>query len=112
MSDKYILNSQGEPEPCDDLHVWARSFETDRRVARDEINGRIVSTVFLGIDHNFNGGEPLIWETMVFPSEDNFNEEDADRCGGSRADAQAMHNRMVAKVKDRQQQPEPEPSTR
>lgn len=27
-----------------------------------------VSTVFLGLDHNFGGGPPLIFETMIFPS--------------------------------------------
>jgi len=33
---------------------WATWFETgDRRVARKEIGDIAISTVFLGIDHNF-----------------------------------------------------------
>ena len=27
----------------------------------------LVSTVWLGLDHNYDGGKPLIFETMVFP---------------------------------------------
>lgn len=30
-------------------------------------NGARVSTVFLGLDHNFgSGGPPILWETMIF----------------------------------------------
>lgn len=25
-----------------------------------------MSTVFLGLDHNFSGGEPILFETMIF----------------------------------------------
>ena len=64
----YILNEQGEPVLEPDFLVWARWFETaDRRVARDVIDGVIVSTVFLGLDHRFIGdGPPVLYESMVF----------------------------------------------
>lgn len=71
MSDKYILVGQ-TPVPCDDVLEWARWFETtDRVVFQDEIGQHLVSTVFLGLDHNFmrritGVGEPLLFETMVF----------------------------------------------
>lgn len=40
------------------------------RVALDEIAGvGTLSTVWLGIDHNFCGGAPLIFETMAFSVE-------------------------------------------
>lgn len=61
-----------EPVPCEDLFEWARWFErTDRRVAFTEFkNGVQVSTVFLGIDHNFMSEiEPLLFETCVFYKE-------------------------------------------
>ena len=29
--------------------------------------GKLVSTVWLGLDHSFGGGPPVIFETMVFP---------------------------------------------
>ena len=62
---KYIL-VDGEPRPAE-LMEWARWFETaDRTVARTERDGITVSTVFLGVDHNFSpAGPPVLWETMV-----------------------------------------------
>ena len=45
-------------------------FETYRRVAETDIGPYWVSTVWLGLDHNFSSkGPPLIFETMVFPGE-------------------------------------------
>lgn len=46
-----------------------RSCESagERGVVRNEIGKVTVSTVFLGLDHNFQGvGPPVLWETMVF----------------------------------------------
>ncbi len=49
------------------LMNWVKWFETaDRIVAKDEFEGVVVSTVFLGIDHNWGEGDPLLYETMVF----------------------------------------------
>jgi hypothetical protein len=64
----YILNDAGDPVQELDILAWARWFQTaDRTIARDELPGDVtVSTVFLGIDHNFGGGRPLLFETMVF----------------------------------------------
>lgn len=64
----YILNGRGEPEPAD-LFVWARWFEASgrlRQIGQTQIGEAEVSTVFLGIDHSFGHGRPLLWETMVF----------------------------------------------
>lgn len=43
-------------------------FETeDRRVGNTKtLYGERLSTVFLGLDHSFGGGRPLIFETMLF----------------------------------------------
>jgi hypothetical protein len=57
-----------EPVPCT-LMEWAEWFEQKgdhRRVALDKKYGIIVSTVFLGLDHNWGGGPPLLFETMIF----------------------------------------------
>jgi hypothetical protein len=69
----YILDEHGNPQPCDDLMTWARWFKTaDRTVSNDYDEGDEgktirVSTVFLGLDHNFIGsGPPILYETMVF----------------------------------------------
>ncbi|CAB3940093.1 hypothetical protein [Ectopseudomonas oleovorans] len=41
--------------------------EGDRRVAETWIDDVRISTVFLGLDHNHAlGGDPLLFETMVF----------------------------------------------
>lgn len=52
-----------------DWMTWARWFENieNRRIAVTEIDTNIeVSTVFLGLDHNFFGNAaPLLFETMI-----------------------------------------------
>lgn len=65
----YILDEKRNPILSDDLSEWAQwlSFDNKRRVNKTEINGFIVSTVFLCIDHNWSGrGRPVLFETMVF----------------------------------------------
>jgi hypothetical protein len=65
----YILVDK-EPVPVDDVLEWARMFEGDRHVGNTTIKDVVVSTVFLGIDHNFRpDGPPLLFETMVFGGE-------------------------------------------
>lgn len=38
----------------------------ERKVANDEVGHYRVSTVCLVVDHNWGGGPPLIFETMIF----------------------------------------------
>ena len=54
-----------------------------------------VSTVFLGIDHNHFGGEPLLFETMIFGGE---NEYEMTRCS-TWEEAEAQHNEMIGRLK-------------
>lgn len=58
-----------------DLQTWAellhqqgydRLASTRFKLGTHEIH---VSTVWLGLDHSFNGGPPLIFETMIFGGE-------------------------------------------
>lgn len=67
MSDKYIL-VDGEPVLEPNLYKWGEWLETsDRRIARTVIDAStFVSTVFLGLDHQYGHGPPLLFETMVF----------------------------------------------
>jgi hypothetical protein len=49
--------------------AWIASFEDEdaKRIADDKVGDAWVSTVWLGLDHNFLGnGPPIIFETMVF----------------------------------------------
>lgn len=65
-TDKYILKGH-TPVLEPDLLKWAHWFETaDRRVEYTRRYRVTVSTVFLGLDHSFDRGTPILFETMVF----------------------------------------------
>jgi hypothetical protein len=50
------------------------------------------------MDHQWGEGPPILWETMVFGGP---MDQEQDRCGGSREQAEAMHAHMVKRVKER-----------
>lgn len=95
---KFILNATGEPVPEPDLMTWGKWMETAQRSVADERIGETrISTVFLGLDHNYTPGDPpILWETMIFGGPLNH---DMDRCAGSREQAEAMHARMLEKMR-------------
>lgn len=99
MSNKYILDENGEAIPCNDLLAWAKWYErADRRVASWKSPlGANVSTVFLTMDHSFHdGGAPVLWETMIFGGQhDQYQERYT-----TRAAALQGHERAVQMVKD------------
>lgn len=81
--DHYILGGEDGHQaiPVSDIMEWGRMFERGERriVARTTVRqpNRLmwalglrpdywVSTVFLGLNHNFGDGPPHIFETMVF----------------------------------------------
>lgn len=65
----YILDGKNVVE-CDDILKWGAWFEkSNRRVAKTEDGDISVSTVFLGIDHSFGDGPPMLFETMIFGGE-------------------------------------------
>lgn len=51
-----------------DMDAWARAFEdTPARIVGSDYIGDIhVSTVWLGLNHAWGDGPPLIFETMIF----------------------------------------------
>lgn len=66
----YILNADKTVSKVEYALEWAKQFEflQDQRIVALTIvpyKGR-VSTVFLGIDHNWGDGPPILFETMVF----------------------------------------------
>lgn len=98
MSDWYILKGK-TPVKVDMLEA-AAWFETDRekkrRIGYDEINGQRVSTVFLGLDHGWGGGPPVLFETMIF---DGPNDSWQDRyC--TYEEAEAGHKKVCEKVRN------------
>ncbi len=91
MTNKYILDGK-TVVPTDDLLAWGRWLEAaDRRVDQTVIDGFRVSTVFMGLDHRFGEGEPLLFETMVFRVGSGADLW-AERCS-TWEQAEAMHER-------------------
>lgn len=67
----------------------------NRIVKQDRFAGILVSTVFLGLDHNYGDGLPLLWETMIFNGEhDQYQERYSSKEG-----ALAGHQEAVALVR-------------
>ncbi len=65
----YILDDEGNPVIENDFMKWSEWFATtDRTVCFQTVGeGVTISTVFLGLDHNFwDDGPPVLWETMIF----------------------------------------------
>jgi len=60
----YILDGKN-PIPCFDMTLWG-SKNNNRQVGLFKFGEVIVSTVFLGMDHSFNGSTPVLFETMIF----------------------------------------------
>ncbi len=72
----WIWNRVDPPYKVYDLIEWAQQFgKYSRRVDQtsffpDNIDMEVrVSTVFLGIDHQYGEGKPILWETMIFGGE-------------------------------------------
>lgn len=67
MDSRYILKGH-KPILCNDLIKWAKWVaRASRHVAKTQVSEDIkVSTVFLGLDHNFGEGDPILFETVVF----------------------------------------------
>jgi len=91
----YIL--EGHKAVPVDLMTWAEWFEKNngnRHVADETIEGVRISTVFLGLDHAYGGGPPMIFETMVF---DGPLDQEQDRCS-TWEEAEATHAKMKERV--------------
>ena len=71
MMEKYVLVGH-TPIRCDNILEFCLFFSNgyNRRVEFTQINEDIVvNTVFLGLDHQWGNGPPLLFETMVFGGE-------------------------------------------
>lgn len=99
------LLSPGHPDEQDlaNLRMWETLLgDSDyKRIAATALpDGKWVSTVWLGLDHNFSpSGPPIIFETMVFSAAPpNSLGKDIDQTRyATEAEAHAGHEEMVAK---------------
>ena len=99
MSDKYILEGH-TPKLMNNLIEWAMWFETaDCCVAQTTLpKGVRVSTVFLGLDHSFGGGKPILFETMIFGGKYN----DYQERYSTWEEAEVGHKKAVAKAEGKE----------
>ena len=51
--------------PCI-LNEWIENISKDNMVKKTKIGNVFISTVFLGLNHNYHEGPPILFETMVF----------------------------------------------
>lgn len=66
----YCLNDDKTYSKCD-TNEWSKNREElkkndKKHVGLDFVDGKRISTTWLGIDHQFRDGPPLLFETMVF----------------------------------------------
>lgn len=112
----WILDEEGIPKSVPS-EEWAVFFEKveNRRIAYYERDGYWVSTVFLGLDHNWSDkGPPILFETMMFDDTrerlevtlPNGAKSTLQSCGGemdcerscTKDDALIVHERFVKKL--------------
>lgn len=97
--DRQFVEIDGKPVRVGDvLRAAGAVFSVDRRVALDEfeVDGEVVrvSTVFLGLDHQFGEGAPLVYETMVFGAADDYQAR-----WSTREQAEIGHRALVERLK-------------
>jgi hypothetical protein len=101
-----LVDGEAVPEP--DYLKWAQWMEDEgeerRRLAWDEVGGFYVSTIFLGLNHNWGaifgegGAPPVLWETMWNAGADRFSWEGPIRYT-SQAEALAGHAKVMAALR-------------
>lgn len=63
----YILDGNAQPVECDPIRAaeWKQDHFSECIVGRTVVGNVEVSTVFLGMDHSYGDGPPVLWETLV-----------------------------------------------
>ena len=72
-TDRYYILENKKPVAVS-LEEWGEWIEKAeprdwKRVCQHRLNGIWISTVFLGIDHSWDDGPPILFETMTFIEE-------------------------------------------
>lgn len=91
-----------------ELMEWATAFEKqERQIGYEQRDGITVSTVWLGLDHSFGDGPPLIFETMIFGGE----RDDYQDRYSTREEAEEGHRRALALAFGEASNQESDPAT-
>jgi len=111
MNVNYVLNRRREVVPEPDpvkFNAWYGTalHRGKLRVGLTSVGDTYVSTMFTGIDCNFEAwswrnqpAAPILWATTIFDREGKTVEE--KRCSGSWEDAKRLHRAMVKTAKAR-----------
>lgn len=106
--DQYILDENNQPQLVESstrYYAWknaqpeAMQTGIGLQVAKTKISETIfVSTVYLGSDHGYGGGAPVLWETIVFVEGGDYEMERYS----SHAEAVAGHERWCEAYRAKQ----------
>jgi hypothetical protein len=77
--------------------TWLETHRKERIVAKTMIGDAEVSTVFLGLDHRFGEGPPLIFESLIFGGVHDGEMEHYSTW----EEAEAGHAKLVAMLSDK-----------
>lgn len=102
MSAHYILDEDRNITKAD-LFTWSKWIEnTGNKVVEqtDLDNGYWVSTVFLGLDHGYGDGPPILFETMVTNPEGDWENYQERHCTWQ--EAEIGHAKAVALYFDKE----------
>ena len=93
----YILTNDLHPIECgvQEWAAWCQKHHDRRSLGRTTIGKALVSTTFLGLDHSYGQGHPILWETMVFDPQEAGDSVYCERYTSREAAAQG-HARVVA----------------
>lgn len=90
----YILEGDNiRPVSVDEWSRWSLERRDEKRIALNQVGDVEVSTVFLGLDHGWGDGPPVVFETMTFGGGEATNEWQWRYT--TRAAAQAGHDKVV-----------------
>ena len=66
----YILeNKQPKEVSLEEFAEWSRD-PSNKIIKRTYLNSKLISTVFLGLDHNYRiTGDPILFETAIFETD-------------------------------------------
>ena len=104
MSDYYYLNDDKTVRPCSSQEYgdqrMSMAVNNTKHVGYNLVDGHRVSTVWLGINHNWaEFGKPLVFETMVFEDDKTGQEIYMDRYS-TWDEAVEGHQKAIQWVKD------------
>lgn len=99
----YILDGRTVvPVNMMEWSIWFSKNGSERSVALDFVGEHSVSTVFLGLDHQWSldpAAPPMIFETMIF-ADDNWDEQDCWRCS-TYDEAERQHAEAYVRLKSK-----------